>query len=60
MEGKHHMFWTQGDFGYVKQEVDSMMALCVPKQKVRFRKFVVNGCRECCWYEGRSSIVVEA
>ena len=35
MEDKHMLFWNQGDFGYVKQEVDSMMALCMPKQKVR-------------------------
>jgi len=35
IEGKRAMFWTQGDFGYMKQEMDSMMALCRPKQKVR-------------------------
>ena len=30
MEEKHNLFWTQGDFGYVKQEVDSMLQLCYP------------------------------
>lgn len=34
MEGKHEEFWNQGDFGYVKKEVDSMMTLCKPKKKV--------------------------
>jgi hypothetical protein len=38
MEGKHEEFWKQGDFGYVKKEVDSMMTLCKPKKKVRFRE----------------------
>ena len=32
MEEKHDTFWTQGDFGYVKQEIDSMMQLCYPRQ----------------------------
>ena len=32
MEAKHDMFWKQGDFGYVKQEVDSMLYLCHPQQ----------------------------
>lgn len=34
MKGKHEKFWEQGDFGYVKKEVDSMMTLCKPKKKV--------------------------
>ena len=34
MEGKHEEFWNQGDFGYVKKEVDSMMTLCKPRTKV--------------------------
>ena len=34
MEGKHEEFWRQGDFGYVKKEVDSMMNLCKPQNKV--------------------------
>ena len=34
MEGKHEEFWNQGDFGYVKKEVDSMMTLCKPLAKV--------------------------
>ena len=29
------MFWRQGDFGYTKQVVDTMMALCYPQQKGR-------------------------
>ena len=29
------MFWRQGDFGYAKQVVDTMMALCYPQQKGR-------------------------
>ena len=35
MEVKHELFWHQGDFGYVKGVVDSMMTLCKPKSKVR-------------------------
>lgn len=34
MDGKHEEFWRQGDFGYVKKEVDSMMTLCKPQAKV--------------------------
>ena len=34
MEGKHEEFWKQGDFGYVKKEIDSMMVLCKAKKKV--------------------------
>ena len=34
MEGKHEEFWNQGDFGYVKKEVDSIMTLCKPQTKV--------------------------
>ena len=34
IEGKHEEFWNQGDFGYVKKEVDSMMTLCKPQTKV--------------------------
>ena len=30
MEAKTELFWTQGDFGYVKQELDSMTELCTP------------------------------
>lgn len=33
MEEKHETYWRQGDFGYVKQEVESMMQLCSPQQK---------------------------
>ena len=35
MEAKHDLFWTQADFGYVKDIVDSTMKLCKPKNKVR-------------------------
>ena len=35
IEEKHDMFWRQGDFGYAKQVVDTMMALCYPQQKGR-------------------------
>jgi len=35
MEAKHDLFWTQADFGYVKDIVDSTMKLCKPKKKVR-------------------------
>lgn len=35
MEAKHELFWTQADFGYVKEVVDSVMKLCMPKHKVR-------------------------
>ena len=35
MEAKHELFWTQADFGYVKDVVDSMMKLCKPQHKVR-------------------------
>lgn len=39
LEEKHETFWRQGDFGYIKQEVDSMMQLCTPQQKGRnFKK----------------------
>ena len=38
MKGKHERFWEQGDFGYVKKEVDSMMTLCKPKKKVSTNK----------------------
>ena len=34
MAGKHEEFWKQGDFGYVKKEMDSMMTLCKPQNKV--------------------------
>ena len=34
MDGKLQEFWRQGDFGYVKKELDSMMMLCIPKDKV--------------------------
>ena len=34
MDGKHEEFWRQGDFGYVKKEVDSIMTLCKPQAKV--------------------------
>lgn len=34
MDGKHEEFWRQGDFGYIKKEVDSMMTLCKPQAKV--------------------------
>lgn len=34
MAGKHEEFWKQGDFGYVKKEMDSMMTLCKPKKTV--------------------------
>lgn len=34
MEGKAELFWKQGDFGYVKDVVDSLVVLCKPKSKV--------------------------
>lgn len=34
IDGKTEEFWRQGDFGYVKKELDSMMVLCKPKEKV--------------------------
>ena len=43
MEGKTDMFWAQGDFGYIKQEVDSMMDLCTPNTKLtEVNKFLVS------------------
>lgn len=33
LEEKHEMFWRQGDFGYIKQEMESMMQLCYPLQQ---------------------------
>ena len=35
MEAKHELFWTQADFGYVKEVVDSIVSLCRPQHKVR-------------------------
>lgn len=32
MEDKMNLFWKQGDFGYVKNEVDSMIQFCSPSQ----------------------------
>lgn len=34
MEAKHDLFWTQADFGYIKDVVNSMMKLCKPQHKV--------------------------
>ena len=44
MEGKHEEFWNQGDFGYVKKELDTMMTLCKPIAKVRtlFIEYKIN------------------
>ena len=43
MEEKHDTFWTQGDFGYVKQEIDSIMQLCYPRQGSKnFKKQIEN------------------
>ena len=36
MEAKHELFWTQADFGYVKDVVDSITMLCKPQHKVRY------------------------
>ena len=33
MEGKMDLFWTQGDFGYIKKEVDSLTHVCSPNSK---------------------------
>lgn len=33
MEAKHELFWTQADFGYVKDVVDSITMLCKPQHK---------------------------
>ena len=35
LEEKGEQFWYQGDFGYVKQVVDSLMELCAPQALVR-------------------------
>lgn len=34
MNGKAEEFWTHGDFGYVKKEVDTLKTLCKPQIKV--------------------------
>ncbi len=34
MEGKHEMFWKQGDFGYVKDVKDSLITMCEPVEQV--------------------------
>lgn len=34
MEAKHELFWTQADFGYVKDVVNSIVKLCRPQHKV--------------------------
>ncbi len=34
IEGKAEDFWKQGDFGYVKKEMDSLTTLCKPQVKV--------------------------
>lgn len=34
MEAKHELFWTQADFGYVKEVVNSIVNLCKPQHKV--------------------------
>lgn len=36
MEAKHELFWTQADFGYVKDVVDSIVMLCKPQHQVRY------------------------
>lgn len=33
MEAKHELFWTQADFGYVKEVVNSIVSLCKPQRK---------------------------
>jgi protein O-GlcNAc transferase len=33
IDDKMELFWKQGDFGYVKDVVDSLIMLCKPKQK---------------------------
>ena len=45
MEEKHELFWKQGDFGYVKDVVDSMMTLCKPQAKVMTNIQVVHSGR---------------
>ena len=45
MEEKHELFWKQGDFGYVKDVVDSMMTLCKPQAKVTTHLQVVHSGR---------------
>ncbi len=34
MNSNAEEFWTQGDFGYVKKEVDTLKTLCKPQIKV--------------------------
>ena len=34
MDSKQEEFWRQGDFGYVKNEVDSLKTICKPSTKV--------------------------
>lgn len=34
MDGKHEEFWRQGDFGYVKNEIDTLKTICKPSAKV--------------------------
>ena len=29
-----NMFWTQGDFGYIKERLDEKMFMCFPQEKV--------------------------
>ncbi|KAL5484492.1 hypothetical protein EMCRGX_G021003 [Ephydatia muelleri] len=31
MQEKHELFWNQGDFGYVKEVVDTLQLLCIPR-----------------------------
>ena len=34
MKEKHELFWRQGDFGYVKDVIDSLMTLCKHEKSV--------------------------
>ena len=34
IKDQQKIFWEQGDFGYLKNFLDSMMNLCVPQNKV--------------------------
>ena len=43
MESKAEEFWEQGDFGYVKKELDTFKTLCKPQIKVSQSFFTLNG-----------------
>ena len=42
LEAKHELFWHQGDFGYVKDVVDSMLTICEPREKVSWRRTILS------------------